>query len=47
MSYTLSFSEANSIFDTLQKEYEIWAPKRFTAGDILEYIPDEEMGSSD
>ena len=30
MSYTLSFSEANSIFDTLQKEYEIWAPKRFT-----------------
>lgn len=29
MSYTLSFSEANGIFDTLQKEYEIWAPKRF------------------
>ena len=29
MSYALSFSEANSIFDALQKEYEIWAPKRF------------------
>ena len=29
MSYALSFSEANSIFNALQKEYEIWAPKRF------------------
>ena len=29
MGYKVSFEEVNKIFDQLQGEYEIWAPKRF------------------
>lgn len=29
MGYKVSFEQMNKIFDELQKDYEIWAPKRF------------------
>jgi len=43
MGYKVSFAEVNKIFDRLQSEYEIWAPKRFVGKgrysdtDIIKY----------
>lgn len=43
MSYKISFEETNKIFAELQKEYEIWAPKRlagkgrYSDTDIIRY----------
>ena len=43
MGYKVSFEEVNKIFDQLQSEYEIWAPKRFVGKgrysdtDIIKY----------
>ena len=43
MGYKVSFEEVNKIFDQLQSEYEIWAPKRFAGKgrysdtDIIKY----------
>ena len=43
MGYKVSFQEVNKIFDQLQGEYEIWAPKRFVGKgrysdtDIIKY----------
>ncbi len=47
MGYKVSFEEANKIFDKLQEEYEIWAPKRFVGKgrysntDLIRYDKDQ------